>query len=73
MIKTEAYAKEFASHILKKSKVQVETVVVSVSGDVLCNCDVEDVCKEMDLKGEKYFIVMGERLQKNKNVKEENV
>lgn len=43
---------------------QHPTLVVGENGDVHANCNVDAVCDQHEMQGEKYFIVKGQRTPK---------
>lgn len=70
ILKTEQRAKEHALRSLRGVNKAISTLVVSESGNVFANCDVEDTCQALDKEKSKYFIIKGERKQVKKQKEE---
>lgn len=67
MISTKEEAQKLVSFIRMND--EPATIVVSESGSMFFNCDVDATCSTLDSEKEKYFILKGEKKNK-KSVKE---
>ena len=68
MITNEIQARRHAEKYL-----QHNTLVVGEKGDIHGSCDIDEVCKSFEEKGEKFFIVNGERIIKKVKVKKDDI
>lgn len=63
-IPTASHALRCAQLALSRNVKRIETLVVSESGDVFANCNVESTCNDLEKNKVKFFILKGERTTK---------